>query len=281
MKVLLICLLIPFVSQLKSQEHALDSLRKYSHLLVAYSYNPLSADDKPSATNMTAEYFGTGFFIRRGGRLFFASANHLLTGYDVYKNEKIDVKIDYLAIRYIDSSGKRAMFFVKVADVRNFTIPKSFLEEADANVLEIAHFPTNSMIYSLEDLLYTNRPKARKIDGSKLISYGYPVAKKTKVMSDGVYIMGVGASLYEGRLGNTSTYDPEVNQKALKSNYLTSTPASGKGFSGAPVYYINNKGKRTWIEFAGIQAGINEKYNSSYIVTSESLKKSIEKMLRP
>lgn len=94
-----IMLIISYNNILAQPDAKLDSLKKYSYLLIGASYHPTPIFDTPNLNNLKVESYATGFFVREDSNLYLISAYHVLTTFDVYKGIKTDSKIDYILVR--------------------------------------------------------------------------------------------------------------------------------------------------------------------------------------
>jgi hypothetical protein len=253
----------------------LDSLKKYSYLIIGASYNPRYASDSPSLENMEIEGYATGFFLQKGKKLFLGSAYHVLTNYDVYNKRKTDLKIDFIILQYVDTTNRIRL---RPIDIR-FRTEKNdsifFLDSADVHFIEFPYQIKDASIHTLNRLIYKKQKELPKNANQKIISFGYPSWARSRYRNDFEFVRNVTPRLYEGYIADSSHYALYFDPKRIDAMYLTTTPYIYKGTSGSPVFRIVRSGKKQWVEFAGIQSGNNFDYNCAYIVKRKEVEKKI------
>ena len=87
-------------------------------------------------------------------------------------------------------------------------------------------------------------------------------------------------TLYIGMILDPSVYNEPIVDKM---NFLL-TPSSYHGGSGSPIFFqctskLNNK-EKVWIEFGGVQAAIESKFNSTIVVKPEQIISKIEELIK-
>lgn len=277
-KIMILSAFLIYYEILFSQPDAnLDTLKKYSYLLIGVSFKPNSIFDKPNLSNLHVENYATGFFVRVKGNLYLVSAYHALTMVDTYKGVKTNSNVDFMLVRYLDSANNKKGWLIPIADIIKKSPPIFFLNEPDIYCLNVADTLKDGKIYSLEGILFNKVKESRKTSVKKIISYGYPSNGIFLYQTPYEYCNKIQPSLYEGYIADSTHYDPAYERAIIDSLYLTTSPICYGGTSGSPVFVHSSIGKRRWIEFAGVQSGKNERYNCSYVAKKEELIRLLEK----
>jgi len=269
--VFLLVFLIYYETLFSQPDANFDTLKKYSYLLIGVSFKPKSISDKPDLSNLHVENYATGFFVRVENNLYLVSAYHVLTMVDVYKGVKTNSNIDFMLVRYLDSTNNMKVWLISIAEIIKKSPPIFFLNKPDIYCLNVTGELSDGKIYSLEGILFNKVRKPRKIPTKKIISYGYPSNGIFLYQTPNEYCNKIQPSLYEGYIADSTHYDPAYGRSLIDSLYLTTSPICYGGTSGSPVFVHYSIGKRKWIEFAGVQSGKNERYNCSYIARKEEV----------
>lgn len=104
MKILFLLFLIFHIGvrSLCQTDDGLDSLKKYSYLIIGAKFQPRFLGETPNLLNLHPVGYGTGFFFKRNDSLLLISAAHIFYNIDVYRSIRLESDIDYLIIRYYD-----------------------------------------------------------------------------------------------------------------------------------------------------------------------------------
>jgi len=258
----------------------LDSLMRYSYLLIGASFHPnvlggLIQIETPSLSNLRIEGFATGFFIKKNDRIFLITAYHVLTQCDVYKGIMKDSKIDHLILRYSDTLNNFQFVIIPIEDYKQLPC-EIFLRKPDVYYAELTGKINDANLNSLENVLYGKKKKKRKKTEQEVIFYGYPSSGQLQYTTGQTYSWGIAPSLYRGKLADSTHDEPIYKINNIDSMYITTTPPAYGGTSGAPVFSCFRKGKREWVDLEGVQSGNNIKYDCDYIVKIEELIKLLE-----
>ena len=274
---LTIVIFIPLMA--RSQQDTLkkfDSLSKYSYLLIGAIAPPENLGVRPGILILTGN--ATGFFIRKGKKLYLVSAFHVFTGCDVYHGVFQDLRNEFLIVPYLDTMGILRKATLPLSGFRDKPC-KLFLDNPDVDVMDVSYTFKDGKINSIESMLPQKTKGKKFYDTNKYISYGFPgdrfQAYVYKTMN-----MDEEPNFYQGENADSSQYDPYYDRKRIDSMCLIIKPALFAGTSGSPIFKIvDSKKKRIeTILFAGVQSGTNLFYNCSYIVREKQLDKILDQL---
>ena len=214
-----------------AQNHAMDSLKKYSY----YVFGKQPTADGESM--QTVE--GTCFFIKTDSTVFLVSAKHLMTSWSTADAEKLSLYPDTLFIRF--PSAGNSSFFDFAIDIRPLKAAAEgsyYYNEPDIFVMpfpDAAKFSVNML--SVTEL----EPIPAGVNAASVV-YGFP--KTDPFLLEG--------RLYSSPAENISYRDNKKNAAISdKINYLIKCDGMVQGgYSGAPVF-LKNDDAAAWY-FGGI-----------------------------
>lgn len=212
----------------------MDTLQKYSYLIIG-------AKDFPSGRNTWFEN-ATGYFIRKGTNLYFATNYHVVTQIDPINKVPVGyLSVDTFYIR-INSRITHKSFLCMI-DVRS--VQKSFHWRradslADLFICKI-NLPKESEVYSIEKLIREKTASLR--DSDKIYVYGYP--RTVKFPSSSSIWFGYNSVLasqlilnynknrvnLNGSFGNVDKTDFQADAIPISNPKM-----NRQGFSGSPAF---------------------------------------------
>lgn len=257
---------------LAQQNPDLDTLKKYSYLIIGASYQPRYPGEPPNNFTLHPEGYATGFFVNRNDSLLLVTAYHVLNMVDIYNGVKLNTKIDYLIVRYLDTTNHIKYHAFSISILKQLAQPCLFLKKADVDWVYVDGAFKDGKINTINDILLAKHHSYKKSTKVKFISYGFAAYEQTKYQAPSQYDDFVNPSYYEGDLADSSHYNPYYKINDIDSMYLTLTPKAWGGTSGSPVFrYVYRSKHKQWIEFGGIQSGANVHYDCAYVVKSPEL----------
>jgi len=196
----------------------LDSLQKYSYQLLGFSIN----------NKTITPVGGSGFFIRNNDRLFFLTANHVISGCRNIPNFPGEMKI---VIKDIE----RDNYTLQPIAIKNAlkSIPCDSINNIpDYNLFEIDDYNNNNIL-SIEKFLL---PPFKEV--SQVQFHGFP----SVATNPGSVFIPVSSLYYNISVGQITT--PIYYDIVQDFNYLISVENladSIDGFSGSPVFLKDKK----------------------------------------
>lgn len=155
------CFVVLVMSGLSSYgqpENDQYSLSKYTYLVIQYAKDPIKSGN------------ASGFFVRKGKRLYLVTCFHVFTGFDSWSgNDK--GPYDSIRVRYYDNE-KRVQFFTIKSPSDGFDF-RNFKEDPDIHFYEVTgSFLRNAIIYSIEKFIDIARQK-KSFNSRQIISYQF------------------------------------------------------------------------------------------------------------
>ena len=249
-----------------------DSLGKYSYLIIGVRADPNLPATLPLEERLQNIEYSTGFFIRTSTRLYLVSAFHVFTDCEVYTGIFHDIRAEFLAICYTDTSGNYKRQTLSLGPYRSKPC-WYFLEHPDVDTMDVTDYFKDACINSIEQLLPPAKPGQKRTDGREFIGYGYHADKFNDYVTRNRDLPRH-PSGYIGQEADAAHYDPRYNYTAIGSMYIVLTPALVPGTSGAPLFRVmRDRKRREFVQFAGVQSGTNDRYNCSLIVKPAELRK--------
>ena len=212
-------------------------LAKYAYLLYGDIYPPVKPYGLVKAT---------GFFVTHRGKTYLVTANHVLTGWNGYRQQGYYPKLWY--VRLTDNQHKTYKFVplnLKYLKVSNVTM--LYTQSPDLCFYEM-HLPAGYKVYTINPFIKNLEMEV----GSTLLTYGYPPhGISTKAQSVSLKPEGAALTLLTDaapgyRLKLADGVLDFVNYRAQYPRY----EPVGPGYSGSPVFYK----KAGTIAFAGVLA---------------------------
>lgn len=269
------CLFIKCSAQ---YDWALDSLKKYSYVLVDANYTPQFPDGLNNISNYTASGNATGFFIKVDKKLFLISAYHVLTGFDVFNGRYVEGRGKFMMILYGNDKFDNHTRFRTIENsiLRNSCGPPGFYNERpDIDLIDITAYFSDSEVNMIKTLpLSLFKTQVEKNVNKSIISYGFPGYLAGNYSDWRSHAINVKAAPYFARLSDSTSMDSATWKNTATFDVVTSQ-FSIKGVSGSPAFYYCTKGKKKWIEFAGVMSGSNYEFNLAFIARKEFLNKAL------
>src|SRR4051812_28572452 len=94
-----------FIFSVLANSQNLDTLSKYSYLIIEASSHAHSLLEIPNEKNFEFEGNASGFFIRDSGKVFLYTAYHVFSSCDLFGKRNIDSKVEYFIIRCFDKQN--------------------------------------------------------------------------------------------------------------------------------------------------------------------------------
>jgi len=199
----------------------IDSLRKFSYFIYGYK-------DKNSIEH------GTGFFLQIKRKMVFATARHLITGWDTKNNTSLGDSVNTFYVRLYDKKdGSKYFLPIDVTNAKNtlkngyaFMYPDLCLFELKG----LEKYQINPIGYKKDDY-----PIKRKIEAG--FSFGYPVIDS---IDDKNQYLSLGASMTTYEM--TSDYFKNILWADLNKpdslNYIIHGTSGlfTTGISGSPMF---------------------------------------------
>jgi hypothetical protein len=199
-------------------------------------------------------------------------AFHVFSGCDVYHAVRANLRNQYLIIFYRDTANHFKPAVLPLDEFANKAC-KYFLQCPDIDVMDVSNYFKDANIYSVESFL-PKVPKRKKDilqDGNKYICFGYQGDLFYNYMLKNNSV-DTKPFIHIGTKADSTQYDPYYKNSNIDSMYTTIWPAMLPGTSGSPIFKVMlDRKKKPQIEFAGVQSGMNSKYNCSYTVKAEQL----------
>jgi len=226
--------------------HPYDTLQKYSYLLVSLRRDSLHHVDGPVS-------IGTGFFIRKRGKLYLISAKHFFTNCDPYtRKPRVDTPVAIL-VWYRD-------IYKKIV-CKRLQLPLSIIRDScisaasrpDLDSFNVSEYFKNGEINSVEHLIPDYVKDGRLLHGDTVIVYGYPNEPHDFAEFIERPILTPTPSIAY-RTDIAADPNPAVTAQ-LPTLYYAIEPGLKPGVSGAPVFKISRRqmGKLV-VQFSGVQS---------------------------
>jgi hypothetical protein len=249
-------------SQNKNDLKSIDSLRKYSYLIVGLQKEKGTQDIKQ---------LGTGFFFNiQNEGMYFLTAKHIVSDINTFNKKPTGVNYDIIGIRYFNKKNDSFeilpvnlknikyhianKYFYETPDFIYFKIDPSSL--IDAGINEVSYFFYN---YQIEPFPPT-----------QIISWGYAYTQESSLNHS---LQTVPIIFYEGKIADNTHIDPYYPYP--DSLNLITQPESIQGMSGSPAFYkytsLENGKTKEWIRFGGVMFGRDTIYKSAYIIKPETV----------
>ena len=185
----------------------------------------------------------------------------------------LDDETEYLELRYYDSATKGYEFCqIKYDPQTSYGFDVS---HPDVRIIEITGLPKTAVINSIEKLL----PKENNLAKNEAFFWGFPHDDQQTLFAIPLspqQFFSQSPTLYNGNLEDfVHNYPFGVDRF-----YYVLTPQTFKGASGAPIFFINNKGKDQSVEFAGVQSAISSQFNTTYLVKADKVIQMINEELK-
>jgi hypothetical protein len=245
----------------KSPQYIADTtspLQKYSYLIFSDLKNGKLKN-------------GTGFFVKSGTNTLFVTAEHIISGWNNYKERKDSVMPDNFFIRLYKTNGESFLYPIDAAAFKKQYKPARFYERADVYT-HIIQNPERFKINSIDGYILDYKDLNLETIES-IISFGYPI-RSVKSFDDvlnykATPIRGDFLSIYNEKL----FYKDKNIYDSLNYVIKVTDGICGKGNSGAPVFFKlkNNEG----YIFGGITSGADENTNRAIICRPEITLKSL------
>jgi hypothetical protein len=222
----------------KSPERVIEvtSLQKYSYLIFGfYDVNKIgdSVDFK-----MTG---GTGFFIRKNGKIYLISAKHVLTPCNPDSLEKVIHFPDSLRIRMIDSAGTYSFIPIDIRKIKDTVTCDYHSDDPDVFCMEFKD-TSGYIINSIENLI---EPIVPENDSCKIYLYGFP-SLYTKVTQETILPFKTQQSTFSSGYYYANSLDSRKVNFMMKGTDILPR----KGCSGSPVF-LKFKNKSNYV-FGGV-----------------------------
>lgn len=235
-----------------------NPLAKYSYLVLAKTL-----DNKMNA--------GTCFFVNIDSKFYLISAAHMFIDWNTMTNKPSEEKTqDTLLVRLYKNDGSPFWAKMSTKEIKVNGIKDYFYKLPDIYVAQI-ELQTNTTIIPFNTINKYISNNLNYFNPDKIIIYGYPESSFTDS-----FLIKASPQFETGRLvgnyTNSVTWKPDNVKDTI--NYIIDSlnDNSAKGFSGAPVFWIN--GLDT--VFGGVLfAGDNK---GSFIVRPQYVFSSISRM---
>ncbi len=230
----------------------IDSLKEYSKLLTLTKKT--SKQD-----NYTVIGIATGFFIRKEKKLYLVSANHVFTGNDPFRVNRVDsLAPDLMMFRYKMDNERDTFINIYLDSIKKIYPPKSINDCPDAIAYEI-DLPQSSQIKSIENFVYKD-VDINKYDS--LFFWGFPAQSSDMNQSLRYYIENPMPKKYRGIC--TIPFD---------SLNFSGSPVENYGSSGSPVFTKKVINGKEQLVFIGIMSSGSIMHNRSNFVFYKALLK--------
>lgn len=245
-----------------------DSLYKYSYFI--YGDNSSTSIEK-----------GTGFFIKKNHKIYLVTANHVLTGWNVFKKYKEVPYPDTMYVRLYNKITLQPDFIpIPIVDFKARNYGFYLFEKPDICFYELK-IPDYDIVYSVEKLVEKYQDK---IEVDELIVYGFPIVDSRITKFDLIRLApekGIGKIHTDKNDSGMFKWD---NTYLDTINYIGTASLNqriGPGDSGAPVFLQSKNSKHKEIIFGGLVSGGGSVGDSvaMYIVKPLLIKKMLNKIL--
>jgi hypothetical protein len=214
---------------------------------------------------------GTGFFIKSGTNTVFVTAEHIISGWNNFKDKKEEVAPDTFFIRLYKKNGERFLYPIDAAAFKKSYTPVRFYEKADVYIYSI-QYPERFKINSIENYI-ADYPNLISDSIEAITSFGYPM-RNVRSFDEVINFKAIPLkadflSIYNEKLfyKDKNIYD-SINYVIKVKNGIC-----GQGNSGAPVFF-KLKNRKDYI-FGGLISGADENTNRAIICRPEFVLKSI------
>jgi hypothetical protein len=255
-RILLFCLYYILPITFFAQSNIIDSLKKYSYLLILTQKSKID-----SIYNVVG--LATGFFIKNKRSLYLVSANHVFTGNDPFTVTRTDsTSPDMMAFHYdvkgLKQKGHKEIY---LDSLKAKNPPKSIKEWPD--ILEYSiELPQNAQINSIESFLMDTVSLER---GDSIFSWGYPAQQTDPVEAIKFYIKNPYPLLYRG-----------IFIRSTDSLNYMAKPGINYGASGAPMFVKKKINGLIKFVFTGVLSSSSDINNLSFFVIYKELLKKIK-----